>query len=509
MNSTLFVAELLAASVLLYRVLQLLYRFAFHPLRKFPGPTLAALTHYYRGYYEIFCNGGWIDHLEKLHARYGPAVRVGPNEVDFSAPDAYDEIVGKHPKYHGFYKALAKPDAEALTAITDHQEAAKRRTRIGSFFSRRAVLQLQHVIQEKVDKLTRKLSSYAASDCPVNMTFAYRATTLDVITSYLFAQEINTLDYPDFQHPMLSTISKLLQNIWFSKYFPIPTPEQLPEFLVRHFLPMALPVLDQQKRLSQQLEKLANEPPSTDKLGHRVIFDAFLDEKSDGRTSWVIPRAQLLDEALGLQIAGSDTVANTCMIGTYHVLSNPKVLSTLRRELDEFWSSVLDDELCPKCEKLERLPYLTAVIKESLRLSHGATSPLPRFVSQPGSTVLGTTIPKGTVVSCASYFVHMDPHIFPDPTEFSPERWLEPGSARLDRYLVTFSKGPRMCIGINLAWCELYLIFANVFRKLDMKVYNTTESDIRFRDHYLPTYPGDLNVHVLSTRLGISTSMDE
>ncbi|KAF9259574.1 hypothetical protein L218DRAFT_874324, partial [Marasmius fiardii PR-910] len=40
-------------------------------LQKFPGPRLAAITKYYRGYYEIFCDGGWLDQLEILHERYG------------------------------------------------------------------------------------------------------------------------------------------------------------------------------------------------------------------------------------------------------------------------------------------------------------------------------------------------------------------------------------------------------------------------------------------------------
>ncbi|KAG7097741.1 hypothetical protein E1B28_005063 [Marasmius oreades] len=389
MNTAFFFIGLVV-TVLLYQVFQLVYRLAFHPLRRFPGPPLAALTHYYRAYYELLCDGGWVENLEVLHARYGPIVRVSPTEVDFSEPAAYEEIMSKHPKYHGFYRTLAKPEAQALTTIVDPKEASRRRSRIGSYFSRRAVLRLEHIVQEKVDKLTRILCSYAACGRPVNLTYAYRATTLDAITSYLFAQELNTLDYPDFQHPMLSTIRELLKNIWFSKYLPLPNLDQLPEFVVRWLFPSAVPMLEQQKYLAEQLERLAQEHPSIDGLGHKVIFDVFLDEKSDGKTSWVIPRQQLLDEALSLQIAASDTTANTCMVGTYHILTKPRVQAALRRELDEAWSV---SEGPPNYEKLEKLPYLTAVIKESLRLSIGITSALPRLVERPGSFVMGTSIP--------------------------------------------------------------------------------------------------------------------
>jgi cytochrome P450 len=59
--------------------------------------------------------------------------------------------------------------------------------------------------------------------------------------------------------------------------------------------------------------------------------------------------------------------------------------------------------------------------------------------------------PLQTPVSESNYFVHMDPDIFPDPESFDPDRWLRAAKDgfRLDRYLVSFSKGSRMCVGIK------------------------------------------------------------
>jgi len=42
-----------------------------HPLAKYPGPPFAALTLWYKAYYEIVKDGGWSEHLELLHNRYG------------------------------------------------------------------------------------------------------------------------------------------------------------------------------------------------------------------------------------------------------------------------------------------------------------------------------------------------------------------------------------------------------------------------------------------------------
>jgi cytochrome P450 len=56
-----------------------------------------------------------------------------------------------------------------------------------------------------------------------------------------------------------------------------------------------------------------------------------------------------------------------------------------------------------------------------------------------------------TPMSSASYFVHNDTSVFPDPDKFRPERWIEAAEKgeNLKRYLVAFAKGSRNCIGIK------------------------------------------------------------
>ncbi|EEB99778.1 hypothetical protein MPER_00456, partial [Moniliophthora perniciosa FA553] len=122
------------------------------------------------------------------------------------------------------------------------------------------------------------------------------------------------------------------------------------------------------------------------------------------------------------------------------------VREKLQAELDEIWP---DKDVPSKLEKLEKLPYLTAVIKESLRLSHGVVTPMSRIVSEAGVTIAGHGVPPGTVVSIANPFVHLNPDIFPDPERFYPERWIEAKEYETDRYLVPFGKGPRSCLGIK------------------------------------------------------------
>ncbi len=104
------------------------------------------------------------------------------------------------------------------------------------------------------------------------------------------------------------------------------------------------------------------------------------------------------------------------------------------------------------------------MIKESLRVAHGVVHPLPRVVGPTDTNIGGFSVPAGVcafvrryfmrltcvqaVVSMSATFVHHDANIFPDPHVFRPERWLNT-TKDLDQHLVSFSKGPRMCIGLK------------------------------------------------------------
>lgn len=131
--------------------------------------------------------------------------------------------------------------------------------------------------------------------------------------------------------------------------------------------------------------------------------------------------------------------------------------------------AIPDPETRASLPVLEKLPYLVAVVQEAIRLSYGVSSRLQRV--SPEKPMLFTdssngkewSIPPNTPVGMTSALIHHDESIFPNAASFVPERWL--GNARLDRYLVSFSKGSRQCLGINLAYVEMYLCLATLFRR--------------------------------------------
>ena len=132
----------------------------------------------------------------------------------------------------------------------------------------------------------------------------------------------------------------------------------------------------------------------------------------------------------------------------------------------------------PKLQDLEKLPYLTAVIQEGLRITHPVTHRQCRVFPDKALTYNGLTIPPGTLIHLTTLLIHENEHIFPEPRAFKPERWLGGTEQQPQRYLVPFARGTRACLGINLAWAELYLILATVFRRFDFDV----SSVVRERD---------------------------
>jgi cytochrome P450 len=178
------------------------------------------------------------------------------------------------------------------------------------------------------------------------------------------------------------------------------------------------------QRVGIQVRRIKSDPDTmrmikTEKRRKDTIFTQILssdlpeDELSDQR---------LIDEGVLIATAGSETTAWAMTITTYHVMKNPKVLERVREELAAV--GVLKCDTVPSWPVLEKLPYLTAVIKEGLRMAGGMLSRLPRVYDKP-IQYKEWTIPTGTPVAMTPHLVLIDEKIFPRPRRFDPERWLD------------------------------------------------------------------------------------
>lgn len=201
---------------------------------------------------------------------------------------------------------------------------------------------------------------------------------------------------------------------------------------------------------------------------------------------------RLSQEGLVLVMAGTETTALTLSLATYHLLDKPHLLKRLQTELQSSFPAAADDTII-SYRDLEKLPFLTACLNESLRLSSPVSGRLPRIDPNSPITYGDYTLPAGTVISMSLRDIHYDPSIYPDPRSFNPDRWLEDSDRTRklkEHFLVPFGKGSRSCIGNNLALAEMYAILGNMFRKFEaIELFETVKEDLEMAYDLFSPFP--------------------
>jgi cytochrome P450 len=125
---------------------------------------------------------------------------------------------------------------------------------------------------------------------------------------------------------------------------------------------------------------------------------------------------------------------------------HPEALTKVLEEIDQ---AVKGD--APALEELEQLPYLEGALKETMRLFPAGTW-TARLAMQ-DFVLKSHPFPRGTWIVMSPYITHRIPEVFPDPSQFQPERWLSIHPSAYE--FMPFSAGPRYCIGTSLALMQL------------------------------------------------------
>ena len=196
---------------------------------------------------------------------------------------------------------------------------------------------------------------------------------------------------------------------------------------------------------------------------HRDDLLALLMDAMDEDGSHMTPQ-QLRDETMTLFIAGHETTGQMLTWTWYALSRNPEVGERLYDELH----SVLGGR-APEVADLQRLPYLQAVMNESLRLYPPAYV-LARMAIEP-CQIGGYEIPLGATILLAPWVTHRDPRFFDEPETYRPERWLDGLAQRLPAgAYFPFGDGPRRCIGQGFALMEAAIMIATIAQKFRLSL---------------------------------------
>ncbi|KIX97625.1 uncharacterized protein Z520_06403 [Fonsecaea multimorphosa CBS 102226] len=466
------------------------YRLYFHPLAKFPGPRYAAISRWHEFYYEVVKKGQFTFKVQEYHKRYGPIVRIVPDEIHIQDSQFYDTLYAKAGRVDKYDWMAGRFGCDTSVFTTGPDELHRiRRGALNPLFSRARIVDLQTIIRQKINLLLERIREFRDEEKVLPINRAFMALTGDVVMEYCFSMAYDHLKLPNFEKTlhepfMAASISGhlSLQCPWVPKLL-----FSLPESVLVKIEPLYALVFRMQADFRKQITAM-KEGKMDDlmkKAGHPTVFQELISGSMPASEKETL---RLQDEAQLVVAAGVTTTGWALTTATFHLVNNPNTLAKLRAELE----SAIPDPTAPlSWTELEKLPYLTGCVREAVRLSYAVTTRNPRLFNKP-LAYHNWVIPPRTPVSMTIVDVNDDEDIFPHPREFKPERWINPPKTKdgssLERYFVGFGKGSRSCLGINLAHAELYMTLAAVFRNFRFELYDTDITDVELaHDFFLPS----------------------
>ncbi|KAK7685349.1 hypothetical protein QCA50_011713 [Cerrena zonata] len=216
-------------------------------------------------------------------------------------------------------------------------------------------------------------------------------------------------------------------------------------------------------------------------------------EGKDPQTGKGLSIENIRNNLLTFLIAGHETTSGMLTFATYYLLKNPDTLQKLRGEIDTMIGNrpmTIDD--------VHKLPYLIAVMRETLRLAPTAAM---RSVAALEDTTLGNgtyAIQKDQIVALNIYMVHRDPKIWGEDAEsFRPERMLDGKFEQLPpNSWQPFGFGMRGCIGRPFAWQEAQMTLVAILQRFDLVMDDPTYTlqlkqtlTIKPKDFYIHAIP--------------------
>lgn len=303
-----------------------------------------------------------------------------------------------------------------LTAEGDRWLANRRALQPG--FHRPIVAQMQHqlesVVQQKLDILPL--------NTPTELQPLFLEWTRDLLLQAFFGLAPGEVAGMDSMH----------EHLWFLRTYannrmknPFMAPPSWPTATNRQF-----------KTAVQELEAIILNvfEQSAGKPEHGALVQHMLEQKKEG--AWT--DQQVFDEIITLFLAGQETTTNAMILLVHSMLQHPQVLENVRNPEHALqWEHVIN-------EVLRLYPPAWAVSREALA----------------DDVVLKEQIQQGSTLFLSIYAMHRHPHLWDQPDEFMPERFL--GDYPRKAFL-PFGIGPRMCIGNHFAMLEMEVMARMLF----------------------------------------------
>lgn len=422
--------------IILYTLATVFYNLFLHPLCRIPGPPLAKVSRLWARVGNF--HGRKSERVHAAHQTYGPVVRVGPNEISFADPAAVREIYTSDVfvKEESFYRAKRIFHENHMFSFRDPEAHKQRRKLLSRGFSQAAMLDFEpnmsSIIATMLDQWAAK-----AVDGPVNAYPWAHWLGFDIVYNLMFDENPGSVRAGE-PHEVMSYLRAWKPTFIYKEF--MPSLEQWGPYVpgrVGDYFRDVQVWKDYAVKIVQSCREKGAKTP---------FLRSVLNGDKDAFLGRPLTNSELAEECMGGMFGGSGTTANTFIYILHACLQQPDIVKKLKMELNEHFPSA---KTVPDYKTCANLPYLQAVINETLRLYPTIIATLPRTARETAS-VTGITVPKGTIVGTQNYTIHRNPVAYPDAEVFRPERWLEKEKeqARKDAW-TPFSVGSRKCVGIK------------------------------------------------------------
>ncbi|KAH8666214.1 cytochrome P450 [Ilyonectria robusta] len=453
------------------------------PLKKYAGPFLAGWTNLWRLSQVI--SGDYAPRIKRLHDKYGPIVRLGPNLLDLDFPELSRVIYSTDGKWKktDFYKNSSSIVNGRITyhmfSETGNVEHARLKRPVVRHYTVPSVRAMEphmdKVIQDFCDHLQQRFVE-PRKICDFGNWLAYYAW--DFLGAVTFSKKFGYMKEGHDFDGTLAIADKSIDYLGLCGQMP-----WLDYWLDKNpIYPLGPPNISNVTRIA--IENMTARLKGDDKdFEHKKpdFLQYFIESKETHPE--IVDEATIVGYLLLNLIAGADTTAITMRALFYHCLKNKRIWTKLQTEV----RANLAAGISAPYATTRILPYLEAVVNETLRYHPAVSMTMERIVPPGGLTLPdGSVVPAGSFVGMNPYIVGRNKGIFgSDADEFVPDRWLQMDSESDDEYKermqrwgtanLTFGGGSRICLGRNLSMMEVYKVVPTLIATFDIELADPDE----------------------------------
>ncbi|KAF2878218.1 cytochrome P450 [Massariosphaeria phaeospora] len=456
----------------LYLMTKAFYNLKFHSLASYPGPKLWVLS---RIPYLVSMNTGRFPfRVKQLHDEYdSKVIRVSADEISFNDSRAWKDIFNRKDLLRPPQWGARPPGVEAFNVIsaraTDH---ARFRKALTPAYSEARTREYEPIVRFYVEKLMSRFDeriTQGKGSAVVDFVKWANFTTFDIIGELSWSKSYQCLE-TGTGHAFMSILlhfqavligASIGYYSWLNTLVAKITPKSAFQMLENVFE-------DGRQRLRARIQLQT--------VNHPDLMAHIIDYNSKASPEDKLSDAEIEQNVLAILIGGSETLTTIFSGALHYLLADRTKLAKITEEVRGKFASKSDIN----ATSVASLPYLNAVINETLRMCPPIPDMLRRVVPE-AITIAGHVMPPGTTVSVSCYSMFKSSEYFSAPEIFEPERFIarvNNHETRSDSPLFhndlsafrPFSMGAHNCLGQPLAWLEMRLLLALFFYSYDVKV---------------------------------------